>query len=119
MKTPQETALGFAQTTIEGQRGDELITPDMIAAVIDQIMMLPAALLATKEVDREALRVELETRYSVWIGKATALEQNENHLAWLTPERKKTWRSGRDTASSWKRAGHQWRSRGLMTLRTK
>ncbi|MDZ5454438.1 Z1 domain-containing protein [Labrys sp. ZIDIC5] len=92
MKSPQETALGFAQTSIEGQRGEAPITPETIAAVIDQIMMLPTALLATREVDREALRVELETRYSVWIGKATALEQNDNHLAWLTPDRKKNWR---------------------------
>ena len=92
MKSQQETALGFAQTSIEGQRGEEPITSEMIAAVIEQIMMLPPTLLATKEVDREALRDELETRYSVWIGKATALEQNDNHVAWLTPERKKGWR---------------------------
>ena len=92
MRTPQETALGFAQASIEGQRGEAPITPETIAAVLDQIMMLPMALLATEKVDREALRVELETRYSLWIGKATALEQNDNHLAWLTPERKKNWR---------------------------
>ena len=92
MKTPQETALGFAQASIEGRRGETPITFETIAEVIDQIMALPAALLATKEVDRNALLEELETRYSVWIGRATALEQNDNHLAWLTPDRKKAWR---------------------------
>lgn len=92
MKTPQETALGLAQTFIEGRRGDSPITSETIAEVIDQVMGLPPALLATGAVDRSELRDELETRYSVWIGKAAVLEQNDNHLAWLTPELKRSWR---------------------------
>lgn len=89
MKTPQETALHYAQISIDKDRvGDAPITPEMIAAVIDLVMSLPPAFLDAREVDREALREELETRYSVWIGKATALEQNDDHLDWLTPERK-------------------------------
>jgi hypothetical protein len=43
-------------------------------------------------VDRDLLIEELESRYSVWIGKTVVLEQNEDHVAWLIPERERKWR---------------------------
>lgn len=90
MKSPQQAALEYAQIYIAKDRvGDAPITPEMIAGAVDQVMALPAAFLSAKDVDREALRAELESRYSVWIGKATALDDKDgDHKDWLTPERK-------------------------------
>jgi hypothetical protein len=91
-KTPQQVALEYAQTSIEGQRGDAPVTTEIIVNIVDQVLALPKVLLAAEEVDRDLLIQNLEERYSVWIGKAIALEQNDDHLAWLIPERKHDWR---------------------------
>ena len=38
------------------------------------------------------MKAELETRYSVWIGKPVVLEQNDDHIHWLEEDRKAGWR---------------------------
>lgn len=91
-KTAQQAALEYAQTAIERMRDDAPITMDLIATVVAEILSLPRSLLAADEVDRLTLIKNLEERYSVWIGKAVTLEQNDDHLAWLIPERKREWR---------------------------
>ncbi len=91
-KSPQQAALEFAQTSIETRRGDDPVTTAMIVQTVDEILALPKSLLETSQVDRDALIEELETRYSIWIGATVALEQNDDHVHWLTPERKKGWR---------------------------
>src|SRR5690606_4045887 len=42
--------------------------------------------------DRQAVIKELVRRYSVWVGDNSTLINNEGHVQWLTPERKKDWR---------------------------
>lgn len=42
--------------------------------------------------DRQAVIDELVRRYSVWVGDNSTLINNEGHVQWLTPERKKDWR---------------------------
>lgn len=64
----------------------------MIAETVDEILKLPKIILDTSKVDRGLLIEELEERYSVWIGDTVALDQNEDHVAWLTPERERGWR---------------------------
>ena len=44
------------------------------------------------DLDRDAVSDELIRRFSVWVGQDTWLENNEGHVPWLTPERKKNWR---------------------------
>jgi hypothetical protein len=44
------------------------------------------------DLDRDAVSDELIRRFSVWVGQDTWLENNEGHVPWLTPERKKDWR---------------------------
>lgn len=42
--------------------------------------------------DRQAVIDELVRRYSVWVGDNSSLVNNEGHVQWLTPERKRDWR---------------------------
>lgn len=91
-KSPQQAALEYAQTSIETRRGEEPITTEIIVRTVDEVLALPKSFLDTSEVDRDLLIGELETRYSVWIGATVALEQNDDHIAWLTPERRRGWR---------------------------
>ena len=86
-KSSQQAALEFAQTSLEANRGASPVTLDMIRETVDGILKLPKAILDTSTVDRDLLIEELEERYSVWIGKTVALDENEDHVAWLTPER--------------------------------
>jgi hypothetical protein len=44
------------------------------------------------DLNRDAVSDELIRRFSVWVGQDTWLENNEGHVPWLTPERKKDWR---------------------------
>jgi len=91
-KSPQQAALEFAQTSIEAKRGEDPITKAMIVETVDGVLALPKILLETSQVDRDMLIDELESRYSVYLGAAITLEQNDDHVAWLTPERKRDWR---------------------------
>jgi hypothetical protein len=91
-KTPQQAALEYAQTSIESKRGEDPVTTAMIAETVDEVLRLPKAFVDAALVDRDLLIEELESRYSVWIGATVALEQNDDHAAWLTPERKRGWR---------------------------
>jgi hypothetical protein len=83
-------ARAMAQTLINLRRGDGPITRDIIASVVDTVM---AALgHAAERLDRSAFIADLETAYTVWIGRATELTDNGDHVAWLTAERKQDWR---------------------------
>ena len=84
-QTVLETAQAFLQNSVEGA-----LTPDDIAGAVDRVLGLNPRWSAT--VDRSAVIKELETRFSVWIGRAHVLENNEGHEAWLTAERKQGWR---------------------------
>ena len=70
------------------------MTTSMIVQTVEgEVLALPKTLLLqTSAVDRDMLIAELEARYSVWIGATVALEQNDDHIAWLSPERRRGWR---------------------------
>ena len=91
-KSPQQAALLYAQTSIEQKRGIDPVTTDMIKETVEEVRRLPKSFLNVSAVDRDLLIEELESRYSVWIGATVALEQNDDHVAWLTPERQRGWR---------------------------
>ena len=66
------------------------ITPALIAAKIDLALMLNSAW--GVDMDRDAVSDELIRRFSVWRSEDSWLENNEGHVPWLTPEKKKGWR---------------------------
>lgn len=66
------------------------ITPALIAEKIALALMMKPAWAV--DLDRDAVSDELIRRFSVWRGQDTWLENNEGHVPWLTPERKKGWR---------------------------
>lgn len=81
--------INIAQTLLRNDKGE--ITPALIAEKVK----FAAGLLggSTENVIDEAVAVtELVRRFSHWIGKSSALQDNEGHLAWLTSSRKKDWR---------------------------
>ena len=84
-QTVLETAQALLQNAVEGA-----LTPDDIAAAVDRVLSLNPVWSST--VDSSSVVKELETRFSVWIGRAHVLENNEGHEAWLTAERKQGWR---------------------------
>jgi len=66
------------------------ITPALIAEKIDLALVMKPRWV--EELDREAVTDELIRRFSVWRSQDTWLENNEGHVPWLTPERKRNWR---------------------------
>jgi len=66
------------------------ITPALIAAKIDLALMLNPAW--GVDLDRDTVSDELIRRFSIWRSEDSWLENNEGHIPWLTPERKKGWR---------------------------
>lgn len=90
MKTDAQTVLEMAQALLQNSQRDQPLTLDDIRSTIDRIFLLNAAWRGS--VDREEVARILETRFSVWIGRALVLESNEDHVPWLTAERKTNWR---------------------------
>ncbi len=83
--------LGLAQTLLSDRVGNETeLTRDVISEIVDQVMGLSPTY--RTNVDRDQLIASLETRFSVWIGRATALTDEKDHQAWLNSERKTEWR---------------------------
>jgi hypothetical protein len=107
-KSPQQAALEYAQTSLEANRDESAVTLEMIKETVDAVLRLPKAMLDASKVDRGLLIEVLEERYSVWIGRTVALEQNDDHVAWLTPERERKFRL-------WKRY-RQYLERGWSTF---
>ncbi|MCY1022100.1 Z1 domain-containing protein [Pyxidicoccus sp. MSG2] len=83
MNTAYDSAWTIAQVLIKGhvQQGQAL-TREMIAAKVDIALQMDAAL--KNEVDRERLVADLESSFTVWMGSSVTLENNEDHVAWLT-----------------------------------
>lgn len=87
-KSDEQAVLEMAQALLQNQMGDEPLTLDVIATVVGQVL----AINPRWAVDRDAIITELEGRFSVWMGKTRVLEDNDDHVAWLTEERRKGWR---------------------------
>jgi hypothetical protein len=83
-------ARAMAQTLINVRRATAPITREVIASVVDDVLRLPG--LGASTLERSALIADLESAYTVWIGRATQLTDNDDHVAWLNAERKRDWR---------------------------
>ena len=90
MPTPFESVLRIAQTLVQDEAGGGQVTPEMIAAKVDQALAMNSRW--REAVDRADLIKELETRFSIWIGRETFLSSDDGHVAWLTEARKEGWR---------------------------
>jgi hypothetical protein len=80
----------MAQTLINVRRATAPITREVIASVVDDVLRLPG--LGASALERSTLIADLESAYTVWIGRATQLTDNDDHVAWLNAERKRDWR---------------------------
>jgi len=93
--TPQGEAnkasvIKIVQELLFDEPDKSAITPGLIAEKIALALMMKPAWAV--DLDRDVVSDELIRRFSVWRGQDTWLENNEGHVPWLTPERKKDWR---------------------------
>lgn len=85
-----ESALTIAQSLIRQERakGNE-VTPSLIE---DKVKLTLGVIGDASEIDSRAVIDELIRRNSHWIGRDLTLVDNQNHVDWLTADRKKDWR---------------------------
>lgn len=93
--TPQGEAnkasvIKIVQELLFDEPDKSAITPALIAEKIALALMMKPAWAV--DLDRDAVTDELIRRFSIWRSEDTWLENNEGHVPWLTPERKKNWR---------------------------
>lgn len=90
MRGDFETVLQMAQALIQNDVGDQPVSRDLIARSVDAIIRMNARWAST--VDRAQVIAELETRFSIWIGRERVLESDVGHVPWLNAARKSGWR---------------------------
>lgn len=90
MKSDFDTVLVMAQAMLQNDMGQAALTRDMIEAKVDLVLAMSPAWKTA--VDRAALVAQIESRFSIWIGRAVTLEGDDDHVPWLTPARKHGWR---------------------------
>ena len=90
MRAAFENALKIAQTLIHDEAAGGTVSLAMIEQKVDQALAINPRW--RNSVDREELIKELETRFSVWIGRETFLASDDGHVAWLNDPRKGGWR---------------------------
>lgn len=84
------SVIKIVQELLFNEPDKSAITPALIAQKIDLALMINPGW--AEGLDWNAVSDELIRRFSVWRGQDTSLENEEGHLPWLTPERKKDWR---------------------------
>ena len=84
-----ETAKGIAQMLIRQESQHAVLTREIIADVVGRV--LATSEIFRSEIDPSRLVADLETDFSIWIGRETTLTDNQDHVAWLTAERKQGW----------------------------
>lgn len=89
-KSDEQAVLELAQTLLQNDLGDEPLTLAAISATVGRVLAMNPRWRGS--VDPAAVTKELETRFSVWIGRTQVLENNEGHVAWLNSARKEGWR---------------------------
>lgn len=88
--TEHQNALMMAQIILADEKKKAPLTAETIAWAADKaIAVMP---MWRTLIDRDALISDLQTRETHWIGKASVLEVNDDHVAWLDAERKTNWR---------------------------
>lgn len=90
MSTAYDTAKGTAQLLLRLQAEQGRLTREDILNAVAQALQMPA--LQTGNIDRQGLVAELESMFSVWVGRESALSSDDDHQVWLTAERKDGWR---------------------------
>ena len=76
-----ENVIGLIQVYIRSRADENPLTREILVECVDQILNLNTGW--RDSVDRERLIRELETRFSVWIGREISLVDEENHIQWL------------------------------------
>ena len=84
MENAYQLAKSTAVNLLRGNRSDT-VTRDLIAASVDAALSLVADWKA--QVDRDELVRDLETQFSVWIGRSQTLEDSTDHKPWLPQKR--------------------------------
>ena len=83
MSTEYDSAWTIAQVLIKGQvQQGTVLTREMIASKVDMALLMDPTF--KNRVDRERLVADLESSFTVWMGSAVSLEDNEDHVAWLS-----------------------------------
>ena len=90
MATDYETVLAMAQVMIRQKMDDGPLSREAIAESVERVLSIKPNW--REAVDSDRLVRELETRFDVWIGRETTLEQNDDHVIWLDSERAQGWR---------------------------
>lgn len=83
-------ALNISQSVLQAERENQAITPSLISEKVDFSVTAFSLNLSTQ--NRDFVISELVRRFSHWIGKDSALDDNEGHVPWLVASRKKEWR---------------------------
>ncbi|MDT6964295.1 Z1 domain-containing protein [Cupriavidus sp. SZY C1] len=89
-ETNSLNVLKVVQMLLQEEQDKSSITPAVIEQKISLALMLNMGW--QEGLDREWVVEELIRRFSVWLGKDTALVDDVGHKPWLTPERKANWR---------------------------
>lgn len=84
------SVIKIVQELLADEPDKSAITPALIAEKISLTLMMKPRW--AEDLDRDAVSDELIRRFSVWRSQDSWLENNEGHIPWLTPERKKDWR---------------------------
>lgn len=82
----KSSVLSIAQIMLGDAAKAGPLTRETIAAKVVLAMTMTGA--GADAVLRDQLISELESRFSIWIGKESALEANEDHVDWLSAARK-------------------------------
>lgn len=90
MATDFESTLKIAQTLVQYEAATRPVTADLIGDKVDVALALNPRWRGS--LDRAQLIKELETRFSIWIGRETFLSSDDDHIAWLNAARKENWR---------------------------
>lgn len=90
MKSDFETVLVMAQALLQNDLGLDPFTSAMIEVKVDLVLAMNPAW--SSGVDRDAVVAMIESRFSIWIGRAVTLAGDDDHVPWLTPARAGGWR---------------------------
>lgn len=84
-----QRVVSVAQTFLADAMEKGTVTPALIA---EQVDFVAGAMVQGVEIDRKAAVAELIRRFSLWIGNASTLADQEGHKDWLTAARRRDWR---------------------------
>lgn len=84
--TGYDKARQLVQILLKGA-GDT--TLEKIRGAVDSVLKMLQAEGNTEPIDREGLSRDIESRFNVWVGQGTSLQDNRDHEVWLPTRRSK------------------------------